>query len=251
MKKLLLLPFVVALPVYAGTSAKEVVAPAAAPEPCLYTWFAGGSVGYLTEFEEAMYNVHVGTDTCWKVGGWNVALFGEVGYTEKDDSNSGRYVPPTNESEFTIAPPGVDESYYKMDNFDGSLGDLEDYLSDLAGNSVSNTGYDLNIIPITFNVKLERPLTGNLNAYFGAGLGVARVDLDVDGGDFGDFSDDDWVFTGQVFAGLNYNFNPNFEVYGGARWMYFDDAELSDSGVSGDLELDDDFLFEIGARFNF
>ena len=52
MKTFLLLPLLLAAPAFAGTSAKQVVAPA--PDPCLTTWFAGASVGYLTEFEEPM-----------------------------------------------------------------------------------------------------------------------------------------------------------------------------------------------------
>lgn len=236
------------LPLLAGTSAKETVAPAAA-EPCVFTWFAGGSVGYLTELEEPMYNLHLGTDTCWNLGGWNVAFFAEIGYATKDDDWSGRELNgegATGDYAASIEEP----DYEDLDDLDGSLDDLEDLLSDVADSTPWDTGYDLDIMPITLNVKLERPITGNLNVYFGAGLGMALVDLSVEVGDF-DFSDDDWVFTGQVFAGLNYNFNPNFEVYGGARWIYFDDASLSDNDVGGDLELDDDFLLEIGARFNF
>lgn len=225
-----------AIPAFAGTSAKETVAPAPAPEPCLFTWFAGASVGYLTEFEEPMYNFHIGTDTCWNLGGWDVALFLELGYTEKDDDWSN--VPWG----LTSAQP----AFIDLANSSGDLDDLESALSANAANGWGNTGYDLDIMPITFNVKLERPLSGNLNAYVGGGLGVAMVDLSVDTGP-GSFSDDDWVFTGQVFAGLNYNFTPNCEMYGGARWIYFDDASLGGS----DLELDDDFLLEIGARYNF
>jgi hypothetical protein len=227
-----------AIPVFAGTSAKEVVtpAPAPAPDPCLFTWFAGGSIGYLTEFEEPMYNLHIGTDTCWNIGGWNVALFAEIGYTEKDD-NWSNVIPPTS----TQPPPPVD-----FDNFNGSLDDLEKALKQNAANGYGDTGYDLDIMPITFNVKLERPLTGNLNAYFGGGLGMALVDLSVDTGP-ASFSDDDWVFVGQVFAGLNYNFTPNCEMYGGARWIYFDDADFG----GATLDLDDDFLLEIGVRYNF
>ena len=235
MKTILLLPFVLALPAFAGTSAKEVIAPAPAPSPCLFTWFAGGSVGYLTEFEEPMYNLHVGTDTCWNIGGWNVALFAEVGYTEKDEDWSGR------NQDSSFPESSLDDSV--------TLDELDDILSGLAGYGY-DTSYDLNVIPITGNVKLERQLTGNLNAYFGAGLGVARVDLDIKT-DLGDFSDDDWVFTAQIFAGLNYNVTPAFEIYGGARWIYYGDADLSDSGDDLTLELDDDFLFELGARYNF
>lgn len=236
MKTILLLPFVLALPAFAGTSAKEYVAPGPQSEPCLFTWFAGASVGYLTELEEPMYNLHLGTDTCWSLGGWNVALFAEIGYTEKDESWSAG-------GQSTIPEDDLDDSF--------TLDELEDALSDIADFGFSGTGYDLEVMPITLNFKLERPLTSNLNVYFGGGLGAARVDLSIDGGDLGDFSDDDWIFTGQIFAGLNYNVTQSFEVYGGARWIYFDDASLSDNGASADLELEDDFLFELGGRFNF
>lgn len=235
------------LPLLAGTSAKETVAPAAS-DPCIFTWFAGGSVGYLTELEEPMYNLHLGTDTCWKLGGWSVALFAEIGYAEKDGDWSGDGRTGGNGDNGGYYAKDIDEDY--LDDASFSVDDLEDLLSDVAEFTPYDTGYDLDIMPITLNVKLERPLTGNLNMYFGCGLGMALVDLSVEVGGL-DFSDDDWVFTGQVFAGLNYNFNPNFEVYGGARWIYYDDASLSDEGVGGDLELDDDFLLEIGARFNF
>lgn len=234
------------LPVLAGTS--EYVAPAATPEPCVFTWFAGGSVGYLTEFEEPMYHLHLGTDTCWNLGGWGVALFAEIGYTEKEDSWSGRREYDNGYDERVEIPNGKVENF--GGSFSGDLDELESLLSYAAQISPYSTGYDLDIMPITFNVKLERPLADNLNVYFGGGLGMALVDLSVDVGPMS-FSDDDWVFVGQLFAGLNYNFNPNFEVYGGVRWIYYDDADFSDSGSNVTLELEDDFLFEIGARFNF
>lgn len=187
-----------------------------------------------------MYNLHLGTDTCWSLGAWDLALFLEIGYASKDDDWSGS----RQNTEF----PELSES--DLDDFDGSLDDLEDVLSAISDLTPYDTDYDFDVMPVTLNVKLERPITGNFNMYFGAGVGVALVDLSF-GVDNYDFSDDDWVFTGQVFAGVNYNFNPNFEVYGGARWIYIDDASLSDNGISGDFEIDDDFLFEIGARLNF
>ena len=251
MKKIPLLVLGMAIPAFAGSPAE--VAPAAAPEPCLFTWFTGASVGYLTEFEEPMYHFHAGTDTCWNLGGWNVALFAEIGYTEKDDSWSGRreydngYYP----RDYVEMPTNGGDYEKGSDNIKGNLDELEEILSNVAKYEGYNTGYDLDIMPITLNVKLERPLTDGLNVYFGAGLGAALVDLEIDAGKYGSLSDDDWIFVGQVFAGLTYNFNPNFEVYGGARWIYYDDAEMSDSAGKLTLELEDDFLFEIGARFNF
>ena len=54
----------------AGTTSKEVIPPPPpAPEPSLWQWFAGGSVGYLFDYEEEMYHLHVGVDTPWNWGG--------------------------------------------------------------------------------------------------------------------------------------------------------------------------------------
>ncbi len=230
MKHILLLPFVLALPAFAGPSPSQPMAPS------LYTWFAGASVGYLTELEEPMYNLHVGTDTGWDLGGWDVAFYAEIGYAGKDEDWSG-------------GGDGDDFDLEDSDNFE--LGDLENLLSDIADLTSSDTGYDLDVMPITLNVKIEHLITGNLSGYFGAGLGAARVGLDADFGVFGDVSDDDWVLTGQLSTGLNYNVNQNFEVYGGVRWIYYDDASFGGDEISGDLELGDDFLLELGARFNF
>ncbi len=241
MKRIILLPFALTLPLFAGTSAKDAVAPAT-PESCLFSWFAGGSVGYLTQLEEPMYNLHLGTDTCWNVAGWNVALFGEVGYTSTDESYRAREI--TQSGRAPLLSMSSSSRSFDVDEMGSAL-------SDLANFSGLQTGYDLDIIPITFNVKLQRQLAGNLDAYVGAGLGVARVSLDVNAGRFGKYSDNDWVFAGQVFAGLTYNVNANFEVYGGARWIYFDDAKLSDRGQSATLELGSDCLLELGGRYNF
>lgn len=232
MKNLFALTLLATLPAIAGTPIESSKAPVPPPvDPCIFTWFAGGSVGYLTEFEEVMYTLHLGTDTCWNLAGWDISLFAEVGYTEKDE----RY---TSDRQ-TFVPFPADS--YTLDEYEEAIEGLA-----FAGNPSS---FDLEIIPITGNIKFERNLTGNLNAYFGGGLGMARVDLSRSTA-FGNRSDDDWVFTAQVFAGLNYNVTSNFEVFGGARWIYFDDAELNINGFA-DLELEDDFLFEIGARYNF
>lgn len=250
MKKFAIIPLLLALPAFAGTS-KQVIAPAQS-DPCLWTWFTGASVGYLTEFEEEMYHLHVGTDTCWNIAGWDVALFGEVGYTEKEESFSGRRrVIEEDDFAFSnveevICEKGGECNGYEEEFFESSSFDVDD-LDEALSNAFFSSRYKLRIIPVTANVKFERALTGNLNAYFGAGLGMANVDLSISSSGPGSFSDDDWVFCAQIFAGLVYNISPAFEVYGGARWMYFDDADLN----GGTLELEDDVLLELGARYNF
>lgn len=205
-----------AAPAFAG-SGKEVVAEPQ-PQPSLLEWFAGASVGYLTEFEEPMYHLHVGQDTNLQLGGWDFAWFLEIGYAEKEESGGGSTLP--------VLPPSFD------------LDELEQALALTSGS------YDLSIMPVTINGKFERSFAQNWNVYAGAGIGMAQVDLDVSPGIV---SDDDWVFTAQVFTGVQYDINESWEVYGGARWMYFDDAEIG----AFTLELEDDFLLELGARYNF
>lgn len=103
---------------------------------------------------------------------------------------------------------------------------------------------DLDLVPITFNVKFEHLITGGLSAYVGGGLGSTYLDADFSTPG-GDRHLDDWVLTGQVFAGLAYHVNDNLELFGGARWIYFDDPDFA--GVT----LDDDFMVEGGLRFHF
>jgi opacity protein-like surface antigen len=104
---------------------------------------------------------------------------------------------------------------------------------------------DLDIVPLTFNVKLERLITGGLSAYVGGGVGASYVDAEIDsiGGD--DDSADDWVFTAQAFAGLAYHVNDSLEIFGGGRWIYFEDPSFR--GV----DLGDDWLVEAGLRYHF
>lgn len=245
MKPILLLPFVFALPAFAGTSAKEAIAPA--PEPCLMSWFVGGSVGYLTELEEPMYTLHAGlTNSCWNLAGWNISLFAEVGYTTKDESYRARG------RQFYEPPQLGNGNSVDLDQLGDILQAVADYNGIYNNYFSTSTSYDLDIIPITANVKFERAITGNLTAYIGGGLGVARVGLDINlGGYYGSYSDSDWVFYSQIFGGLGYNVTPNFEVYGGARWIYMSDADFSAGGESASLELGSDCLLELGARFKF
>jgi len=218
MRTLLLLPLVLAAPAFAGTSAKQVVAPP--PDPCVTSWFAGASVGYLTQLETPLYTAHVGvTNSCWNIAGFNVALYAEVGYADKDSSDSRRVL-------------------------------VQDYYHDL------KLDRDLTIVPITANVKFERQVTGNLNAYFGAGLGLAWVDEDLSYTDtvvqtkvstHSSASASDWVFCAQIFAGLGYNVTPACQIYGGGRWIYLADPTLF--GVK--TSINDDWLIELGARYKF
>lgn len=194
-------------------SGKEIIPPP--PPSCLWTWFAGGSAGYVSDdWDEEMYTLHFGTER--KCGGDDCshALYLEVGYTEKDAS----IVVPSRLQTHMYGPyPGT----YKV---------------------------HAEIIPITLNYKYECALTGSLNWYLGVGGGIALVDVDFSGS----HSYDDNVWYAHVFTGVVYNFSETFEVFGGVRYIWMDDPELTGFPVfDKHVTLDGNFFFEIGARINF
>lgn len=188
--------------------------PAPAPAPCLWTWFAGGSGGYVDDIDNDMWTLHIGKE--YKCPGSNAshAIFLEVGWTGWDDDTN-----------------------YGAINDDGDL----------------KVDWDFDVIPITLNYKYESQLTNRLNWYVGGGLGVAISSIDWSAS-LGEkkASDDDSEtnFYGHLFAGLVYNVSDTFEIFGGARYLYMDGTDDID-GVDIDGVLDDDFFYELGARFNF
>ncbi|GAA5480584.1 hypothetical protein Hhel01_04112 [Haloferula helveola] len=206
-------------PVFAGPSAKEVIPPPPPPEPALWNWFIGGSAGYLFDFEEPMYHAHLGIEkSCNDIS--SHALFLEVGWTEKDDT-------------YLSQPIFVGDFRVRL----GLTSDIE-------------------IVPVTLNYKYERMIANRLNFYIGAGVGIAFVDYDATLTAIGSpaapvsTGDSDEVFAAQVFTGLVFDVTEHFEIYGGARWIHIDDGDIMYSPI-GVQPLEDDFLGELGIRFNF
>jgi len=119
------------------------------------------------------------------------------------------------------------------------------------GTVLDTAEQELEFIPVTLNLKFSRSIFGGLNAYFGAGAGVAFVDYHVNFGLAGNDSEEDEVFTGQVFAGLGYNLTQHFEVFAGARWIYIDYDSPANIDINELQFGDDDFLGEIGMRIKF
>jgi hypothetical protein len=60
-------------------SSSDAVTPAAAES----TWYAGGSVGHLSERDETLYTLHLGANIL-RSGAFTHSLFTEVGFSEKD-----------------------------------------------------------------------------------------------------------------------------------------------------------------------
>lgn len=121
--------------------------------------------------------------------------------------------------------------------------EFERCMNDQQGVASTRLCLDIEIIPVTLNYKLEKQVSQSLNAYCGLGAGMAFIDAEVPG-----VPDDDTVFYAQLFGGVLYNVNSSWELYAGARVIYFEDDDLESIGV--DIE-NTDYLVEIGARHNF
>ena len=214
---------------FAGSS--PVIAPTPPPAPSLGGWFFGGSYGQLEsshngenavfnaindpdldsvdigDIDFDVYTLHVGRDLGTQVMGCDLAAYLEVGYMSGDQTAYLTYL-------------------------DGPAFDYESF------------GFEVVIVPITLNLKLERPIYGPVNGYLTGGIGYAFSNLEVSG----ENSISDGGFYAQASAGLLYNVNAQFEVFAGGRWSYLSGLEF-DSNL--DLELDDEFSWEVGARYNF
>ncbi|MGC4014379.1 MAG: outer membrane beta-barrel protein [Luteolibacter sp.] len=196
-------------PVWAGEvhSSKSVIPP---QDSCLCDWFVGASAGYLIDFDEPMITAQFGKDLPVNLGGWCMAAYLEVGYTDKNDNRA--FNPQR-------IPINIDE--------------------------------ELQVIPLTLNLKFERPISDNLNFYFGGGLGVAFTEFESRSL-AAQIKENDTSFAAQVFIGLAYNVSKDFQVIGGARWMYvdFDSPGVPPIG-DGDLDFSSQAFIELGVRYKF
>lgn len=211
----------------AGTPAAEMTP---APATGIWQWFVGGSVGYLTDLEEAMYGLQAGMEYQTPGSAASHAIYLEAGYTQDDASY--RDVPPAG----------------------------------ITGAITRNASFDLDIIPITLNYKYQAALTDRLNGYVGLGVGVAILDSSVNWSwsqavappnNTGSGSNDDSevVFYGNLFAGLSYDVSDSFEIFAGARYIFMDNedlkADVAGNRIRYEAGIDGDVLIELGMRYRF
>lgn len=161
----------------------------------------------IDDFEFEMYTLHVGRDLGTQFLGCDLAAYLEVGYLDGDATMT----------------------YGGFDSF---------------GFFTETAGIDIDIIPITLNLLVERTLFAGIKGYISGGIGYAFTDSKFLGQ-----SDTDGGFYAQASIGLAYDINEQWEIYGGARYLFLGDLDLGDS--VGGAELDDSIGYEIGLRYSF
>jgi opacity protein-like surface antigen len=262
-----------------GGVSEPVSAPAPVQPAPTTQWFVGGSFGQInsadtsleSDLEDAfgipdiedvdipglnggmgdldfdMYTLHFGRYLGADYYGFKPSVYLEVGYLAGDADGEWNLDldQPIDGGEWTVGDALEDEYYYQTGN------DIyEDFPGLDDGHLDVNLDLDIDIIPVTINFMVERSIAGGFGFYLSAGAGYAFTDctLDIDS-DIGDesYSDTDGGFYAQASAGLNYYFNENVGVYAGARYLYLDSLDLGET----EIELDDDFAWEVGLRYAF
>ena len=103
-------------------------------------------------------------------------------------------------------------------------------------------GVSLDVIPLMVNYRAVNTSPEKFDAYFGAGLGMSKVDVS-----YASFSDDDTVFTAQAMAGVDISLSTTTSLRLGYRYIYLESVELFG------IELDDldDSIIEVGLIVKF
>ena len=152
-----------AIPALAGETASYAKEPIPEPlppaEPSRFEWFIGATVGYLDDYDTEFYSAHIGVDMPYQLGGWDTAVYLEVGYFEEDWDFGTIQV---GDSQFDLTP-------------------------------------ELEVIPVSVIYKLERAIANNRNCYFGGGAGAAYVDLSFLGESDDDWTFFGQVFAGFLY----------------------------------------------------
>ena len=196
------------------------MAPAPAPAPTIGGWFVGGTYG---QFDADSNAAEVASDN-YNLSGANIDDFEFDMYTLHIGRDLG--------TQFLGCDLAV---YFEVGYLTGD--------ATLNNFSTPFTGIDVDIVPITINLKAERMLFAGIKGYITAGIGYAFTEADVDA--LG--SEEDGGFFAQASIGLAYDINEQWEIYGGARWLYLSDLDFGFDNAG----LDDAVAYEIGLRYNF
>lgn len=113
------------------------------------------------------------------------------------------------------------------------------------GFSIGNA--ETKIQPVTLGYRLALTRTEKLGYYFGAGAGMAWVDLRFPGSGLPWISASDEVLALQGFGGVTYKLTPQTALNLGLKYLWLGD--FKDRGISA--EVGDDLAVMVGVSFRF
>lgn len=105
------------------------------------------------------------------------------------------------------------------------------------------------------NLWLDVPVGEAIRPYIGGGIGLGRLEIDLDttGGTSG-IDDSDWAFAYQLGGGIAFGLSPNLGIDVGYRYKVINDAELEASAGGGTVDVETDYKSHnvlVGLRLGF
>jgi opacity protein-like surface antigen len=194
---------------------------------------AGTPYGWTTEFDEG-YTVSAETGFR-KESGLRSGL--EVVYSKADvDRHSGVTLGGTNID-------GVDAAV---------LTGSSTQLGSTVGEVVADGRGEITNLALFANAYYDFDLGVGVRPYVGAGIGVAKVDVEYSPSGVGIIDGDETKFAYQAKAGASWAVTPGWEVYGEYAYRATEDIDLQNDLFPGSLSIENEqHAVSLGARYRF
>jgi outer membrane protein W len=109
---------------------------------------------------------------------------------------------------------------------------------------------DVQFIPVELNLKYAFEFAPQWVGSLGAGVSYSYFDIEADGIDA---DADDWLFGGQVFAGIDYKFNEQWFVGIEGKYQFTEELEFDDLG-DADVDVETETSadnWRVGAKIGY
>jgi opacity protein-like surface antigen len=234
-------------------------------------WYAGGSVGILMQddsdnsgatgaFTTGNGSPAVPNGTAVAAGtpyGWNtefddgMAISGEIGMRYGGGLRSGLELAYSKSD--VDRHSGVTLGGTVIDGVDAAvLTGSATQLGVTVGQVVDDGQGDITNTSLFANLYYDFNIGGGLEPYVGAGIGIAKVDVDYSPSGVGIINGDDTAFVWQLKGGVTWKIDPSWEAYGEYAYRQTDDVSFDNQLFPGSLNIENtQSVISAGVRFRF